>query len=213
MAPYIEVCNNTIELPKEKVYKPTTPNLPTRIPIWKRSSSSQSPKRKAKTPDPKSPKGQPKRGQPPLPKLNSLKVTAMIMSFAFNRYQVKLLFNRLSKNTGCYFSKHHKILSGCMTPYRELLEYGDRKVQWTNEYPNDEQIAEMSDKVKLKAIQLTNTNIRGHVRDFLVAIRLYFSNGEQSPLYEVKPKEENEKREDDTFQINTKQEISKISVI
>ena len=182
-----------------KPFKPKNPAF--NIPIWKRPP--QPKKVRAKTPE-FAPKPEPKkkkideRGKPPFENLKSFIVTATIMSYAVDKLRGEILFNMLNSNTRFYWKKHTKMLLSYLMPYKDLLEFGNPTVDWTDECPKESEMIHVPTKARVRALQITTSNVRKDVRDFLVGIKVYFTQGFSTDSFDVKDQYESEELEHHT---------------
>ena len=197
-----------------KPFKPKNPAF--NIPIWKRPP--QPKKVRAKTPE-FAPKPEPKkkkideRGKPPFENLKSFIVTATIMSYAVDKLTGEILFSLLNSNTQYYWKKHTKMLLSYLMPYKGLLEFGNPTVDWTDEYPKDSNLNKVPAKSRIRSIQLTNSNVKKDVRDFLVGIKVQFSKGFETHSFDVKDQYEFGALEHSTCDIGPGTDIRRIVMI
>ena len=193
--------------------KPFTPKNPAyNIPVWKRP-----PPVRAKTPEfgakPKPRKILAGRGKPPFKKLQSFIVTATIMSYAVDKLTGEILFSLLNSNTQYYWKKHTKMLLSYLMPYKGLLEFGNSTVDWTDEYPEDSNLNQVPAKARIRTIQLTNSNVKKDIRDFLVGIKVQFSKGFETHSFDVKDQYESSSLEHSTCEIDPGTDIRRIIMI
>ena len=93
-----------------------------------------------------------------------------------------------------------------------MLEFGDRSIPWTEEYPSETDLLKMKTNTRLKAIDFINSNVRkdAGVRDYLVGIKLYFTNDVSTPLYHVKDQYESKYLEFETQKFDKNKDLRKI---
>ena len=93
-----------------------------------------------------------------------------------------------------------------------MLEFGDRSIPWTDEYPKEKDLLKMKTNTRLTAIDFVNSNVKKDVdiRDYLVGIKLYFTNDVSTPLFHVKDHYENKNLEFETQKFDKNKDLRKI---
>ena len=81
-----------------------------------------------------------------------------------------------------------------MKPYRDLIEFGDRTVDWDFEYPKKDDFSNIISTTKLKTLRLTICKHKE--RDELVGIKLQFTNNIETPWFGIDSLENKDLEED-----------------
>ena len=142
----------------------------------------------------------PSKLKPPFTKMPSFHIAALVCSFYGYSDEVKDLHRQLSRNNRIYYLSHQSILNDFIIHWlpeiTNKVEFGNNSYRWTSGFkdwnrkyyawggkhePNEQEVENFS---RYATMKLTTVRYKTYQNE-LSGIKLEFSNGLQTPLFET----------------------------